>query len=360
MLYYNITAKRVWLFWAVLFFAACSLGACTSYRSSVISEKGVYYYQRLELGGIRQSVMIRGQDKNNPVMLFLHGGPGFPLFPVDQASQVMRELEEDFTMVYWEQRGTGGSFSWRLPAKSLTVDDFVDDTKELTEYLCELLDVEKVFIWGHSWGSNVGAIFAARYPEKIHAYVSTGQSVIPFENERLNYEFVLEQALEENNRRALRHLERVDTLPENYSLRDALLVRRWVTNYGGVVREPGRARYINLSYVYNTLSAPEYGIFDKINMVLMPYFSAEELWEDLKTLNLEEKAPRIDVPVFFMLGKYDVIVYAALAARYFDMLEAPAGKKLIWYEESAHRPHHEEKEKFLQKMRDLVLPLAFD
>jgi len=302
--------------------------------------------------------MIRGQDKTNPVMLFLHGGPGFPLFPVDQASQVMRKLEEDFTMVYWEQRGTGGSFSWRLPRKSLTVDDFVDDTRELIDYVRDLLDVEKVFIWGHSWGSNVGALFAAKYPEMLHAYVSTGQSVNPFKNERVCYEFVLEEALKENNRRALRHMERVATIPENYSLRDALLVRQWVTHYGGVVKEPEQDRYIDFGYIFSTLTAPEYGILDKVNMVLMPYFSAEELWEDLKTLDLKEEAPRIEVPVYFMVGRHDVIVSATLAAAYFDVLVAPAGKELIWYEKSAHRPHHEEKEKFLQHMRNQVLPHA--
>ncbi len=291
-------------------------------------------------------------------MLFLHGGPGFPLFPVDQASQVMRNLEEDFTMVYWEQRGTGGSFSWRLPRKSLTVDDFVNDTQELADYIRDLLNVEKVFLWGHSWGSNVGALFAAEYPDMLYAYVSTGQSVNPFKNERLCYEFVIAEATNENNHRALRQMERVDTIPENYSLRDALLVRRWVTNYGGVVKEPEQDRYIDFGYVFNTLSAPEYGILDKVNMVLMPYFSAEELWEDLKTLNLKEKAPRIDVPVYFMAGRHDVIVSAKLAAAYFDMLEAPEGKHLIWYEASAHRPHHEEKEKFLHHMRTQVLPHA--
>lgn len=340
-------------------FALLLLVSCKAYRYTYISDGGVYYYGRVEIGGIRQAIMVRGQDKTNPVMLFLHGGPGFPLFPVDQASDVMRQLEEHFTMVYWEQRGTGGSFSWRLPLKSLTVDDFVEDTREVTEYVNRLLGNERVFIWGHSWGSNVGAIFAARYPQYLHAYVSTGQSVNPFLNEQMSYAFVMERALAEGNRRALRDLERVDAVPERYSLRDALLVRRWVNRYGGIVKLQDESdKYIDFPYILNTLTAPEYGILDKLNMVLMPYFSAEELWEDLKTLNLMEKVPKIEVPVFFMLGRYDIVVSSALAEEYFYHLEAPMGKQIIWFEESAHRPHHEEKEKFLEVMREHVLPLA--
>ncbi len=353
--------------YCVSFLAACIsfvllllLPSCIAYRTAEISPRGVYYYQRLKMGGIRQSVLIRGQDKDNPVMLFLHGGPGFPLFPVDQASGVMRELEKDFTMVYWEQRGTGGSFSWRLPMKSLSVNDFVEDTHELVGYIYDLLGQDKLFIWGHSWGSKVGALYAKRHPERLYAYVSTGQSVHPFKNEHLSYRFVLQKATEERKGRALRQLERVDTMPQNYSLRDALLVRRWVYHYGGVVRDPNPLdRYLDLRYVLNTLSAPEYGILDKLNMVLMPYFSAEELWEDLKSKDLKQSVERIEVPVFFLLGRHDVIVSAELAADYFDFLAAPSGKTLIWFENSAHRPHHEETEKFLEVMRNQVLPHAF-
>jgi len=347
------------IFWPLSIILFFGLHSCQAYRAAMISDEGIYYYQRVKIGGIRQSVMIRGQDKSNPVMLFLHGGPGFPMFPVDQATKTMQRMEEDFTMVYWEQRGTGGSFSWRLRNESMTVDDFVDDTREVVSLVKELLDAEKVFIWGHSWGSIVGALFAARYPEMLCAYVSTGQSVNPFQNERFNYDFVLENALEDINRRALRDLERVDTIPERYTLRDALQLRRWVYYYGGVVKKAERSgRYIDFDYVVNTLSAPEYGVLDRLNMLLMPYFSAEELWDDLMHIDLTIKAPRIEVPVFFLLGRHDIIVSSKLAADYFDKLKAPAGKELFWFEHSAHRPHHEEHDKFLHLIRTKVLPLA--
>lgn len=335
------------------------LSSCLSYRASVISEEGVYYFQKVDIGGIKQSVMIRGQDRNNPVMLYLHGGPGYPLFPVDEPNGVMKQLEASFTMVYWEQRGTGSSYSRQLSGKPLTIDDFVEDTRELVAHVKELLDVEKVFLWGHSWGSNVGALAAARYPELFYAYMSTGQSVKPFDNERLGYDFVRENAVRENNLRALRQLERIDTIPENYGLRDALLLRRWVYRYGGIVEEGAEERpYVAPADIFSVLTAPQYSIFDLVSMIIRPVYSVEALWDDLMNLDLTREAPRIDVPVVFMVGKHDVIVSAELAIDYFQKLEAPKGKELVLFEESAHRPYNEQTDKFLDAIEKHILPLA--
>ncbi len=344
-----------WLLFLVIFM----VGSCTAYRASKVTQEGVYYFQKTKIGGVPQSLMVRGDSKDNPVMLFLHGGPGYPLFPLDQTGEVMRHMEESFTMVYWEQRGTGRSFSWRLSTDSMTLDRFVSDTREVVEYTRDLLGAEKVFVWGHSWGSNVGALFAAAYPEYLHAYVSTGQSVHPFKNERLCYEFVYKQATLENNRRALRELERVDTLPDRYGVEDALLIRRWVQYYGGIVKERvGSRGYIDVVDIYRTMTAPQYALPDRLSMVFRPYFSITHLWDELKTLDLEMAAPRMEVPVFFLLGRHDIIVSSKLAEQYFESLEAPYGKTLVWFEKSAHRPHHEEMEKFLEVMRQELLPLA--
>lgn len=309
----------------------------------------------VRIGGIKQAISIRGDDQGNPVLLYLHGGPGYPLFPFEPLQESMLRLERQFTMVYWEQRGTGKSFNWRIPRKSMNIEQFIEDTRQVIEYVRRETGAEKVFLWGHSWGSNIGALFASRYPELLHAYISTGQSVSPFENERLAYEFVLEKALEENHRRALRQLARIDTLVANYSLNDALTVRRWVFRYGGIVREGQDRPYVDLSEIGQILTAPEYSITDRINLILFPTFSAEELWEDLKAFDLREAAPRIQVPVYFLVGKYDRIVSARLAMEYFEMLEAPQGKHLILFEHSAHRPFDEEREKFLDVLQGQIL-----
>ncbi len=328
---------------------------CTTYRLRERPGKDIQQFEMVKIGGIRQAIKIRGDFSDNPVLVYLHGGPGFPLFPFEPQGESMLRLEKQFTMVYWEQRGTGKSFTRRIPRQSMNIEQFIEDTRQVVEYARQATGAEKVFLWGHSWGSNIGALFAARYPELLYAYISTGQSVSPFENERLAYEFVREKALEEGNSRALRQLARIDTTEAGYSLQNALTVRRWVYRYGGIVKDGSDRPYVDLVEIEQILSAPEYSITDRINLILFPYFSAEELWADLKALDLKEKAPRIEVPVYFFVGRYDIIVSALLAKEYFEMLEAPAGKQLILFEHSAHRPFDEEREKFLEVMKKRIV-----
>ncbi|MFO8067638.1 MAG: alpha/beta hydrolase [Bacteroidales bacterium] len=310
----------------------------------------------VEIGGVDQAIMIKGDNKNNPVLVFLHGGPGYPLFPFEPMEDFMESLEEDFTIVYWEQRGTGKSYSSQISSKSMNVNQFIKDTKQVIEYTQQKTGVKKVFLWGHSWGSNIGALFASQYPEYLHAYISTGQSVNPFKNERMCYEFVYENAVKTNNKKALRQLSSIDTIADNYTLDDALLVRKWVNKFGGIVKRTYTEKpYVQLNEIRTILTASEYSVLDRFYLLLYPYYSAEKLWEEMKDINLIEQASRIEVPVYFLIGRYDIIVSHVLAERYFSILSAPAGKELIWFENSAHRPFIEEKDKFQDVVKNKIL-----
>jgi pimeloyl-ACP methyl ester carboxylesterase len=333
----------------------CFMSCNRYYFQSLHEDKAsIYHFEMLRIEGVKHAVLIRGRDRTNPVMIFLHGGPGFPLFPFEPKSETMVKMEEMYTMVYWEQRGTGKSFSRSIPRESMSIEQFVEDTRQVTEYALALSGQEKVFVWGHSWGSNIGVLFADQYPEMIYAYIGTGQSVNPFKNERLCYRFVEEQARLDNNRRALRQLQWIDTIPENYALEDALTVRRWVYKYGGIVRRQEQQRpYVDWQEMQAMLTAAEYSLIDRLGLIMRPYYSIAKLWDEMKVLDLKERVPDLLVPVYFLLGRYDIIVSASLAESYFEMLEAPGGKQLIWFEESAHRPHHEEQEKFLQLLEEI-------
>lgn len=333
---------------------ACLLPACSVYYFTPHGHTDIHEFRMVKINGIRQAVLVRGNNVSNPVLVYLHGGPGFPLFPFEPAGETMQRLEEDFTVVYWEQRGTGKSFSRGIPSHSMSTDQFVEDARLVTAFALELTGQERAFVWGHSWGSGIGMLLAARYPELIKAYVSTGQSVNPYLNERLGYEFVRERALQENNRRALRQLQWIDTIPENYTLMDALTIRRWVYRFGGVVRKSTHERpYVDLQEIVDMLTAPEYSIGERINLILSPLYSVEKLWDEIKKMDLTRDAPRVEVPAYFLLGRHDVIVSSELAAAYFEELQAPAGKTLHWFEHSAHRPQREEREKFLEIMKEI-------
>jgi len=352
----NLLVYRSFLhFTGFLLMLSLWMSCAPAQRFPEFSGKQIHHFDMVKIGGVRQAVLINGDRTDNPVLVFLHGGPGFPMLPFEPFSESMRRLESQYTVVYWEQRGTGKSFSRRLDRKSMNMEQFISDTREVIDYVREFLNVDKVYLWGHSWGSNVGAIYASRYPETLHAYISTGQSVDPFQNERLAYEFVRDKAIQDNNPRALRQLARIDTIPENYTLQNALTIRKWVYRYGGIVYQTRDARpYVDLREIITMLTTPVYSLGVRINLLLNPYFSAEELWEDLMETNLLEQAPEIEVPVYFLVGRHDIIVSHYLAEKYFMELSAPRGKKLIWFEESAHRPFSEEKDKFLQIMKTTI------
>jgi pimeloyl-ACP methyl ester carboxylesterase len=349
-------AKRVKLLhYLSLFLIINTLGACTSQHPlSEFRQRKIHHFEMVKIGGVSQAILINGKNPSNPVLVYLHGGPGFPMLPFDPYDLNIKKLEEHFTIVYWEQRGTGKSYHKSLPHESMNVEQFISDTREVIEYTRKKLNVEKVFLWGHSWGSNLGAIYASRFPETLHAYISTGQSVNPFLNERLAYEFVQEKALKTNNKRALRQLAKIDTIASNYTVGNALTLRKWVYKYGGIVFDNANERpYVDLDEVMAILTYPAYSWLGKLNLILNPYFSINTLWEDLKALNLFQEAPHIDVPVYFLIGRHDIIVSHVLAEQYFQKLQAPRGKRLIWFEHSAHRPYQEESEKFHATMMQI-------
>jgi pimeloyl-ACP methyl ester carboxylesterase len=329
-----------------------------SFGGSALSDS-IDDYSLEMIGGVKQAILIRGGNTANPVMLRLHGGPGYPYFPYLPLDGTLKELEQHFTMVYWEQRGTGASFSHRVNRSQMNVDRFVEDAHEVIQYIRMKLNINAVYVWGHSWGSNIGILLADRYPEEIIAYVGTGQSVNPLENERSCYAFALDKTTEENNLKGLKELQKIDTI--RYGLKDALKVRKWLYSYGGIEFANGEVRsYVDEKMLKKIWQTPQYRLRNKLNIIFHPYYSSRYLWDDMKEINLFRQVPSISVPVYFLLGRHDRIVSSRIAADYFNFLDAQGGKQLVWFEESAHRPHIEEPEKFFDLLVNVVLPQTAD
>ena len=146
---------------------------------------------RIDINGVKQGMFIKGKDARNPVLLFLHGGPGMPEYFLDRTYPA--GLYDDFTVCWWEQRGAGLSFGAGILPESLTVDQLIADAIAVADYLRERFGQDKVYLLGHSWGSFLGIQVAARAPERFHAYIGMGQVAYQLESERLAYEYELEQ-----------------------------------------------------------------------------------------------------------------------------------------------------------------------
>jgi pimeloyl-ACP methyl ester carboxylesterase len=186
----------------------------------------------LPLGGIDQWVMIRGENISNPLLILLHGGPGFPEMRLLRFFNA--PLERDFTVVYWEQRGTGKSFDRRIPRSSMSVEQFITDLDELVDKMRKRFGKNKAVIYGHSWGSALGVLYAARFPSKVAAYVGAAQVGNWPASEILCYEFLMTTAERHGNRKALRELRAIG--PPPHTGHRQMVQGKWMTRFLGMVR----------------------------------------------------------------------------------------------------------------------------
>lgn len=300
--------------------------------------------EQVKLGGMKQSVLIRGTDRHKPVLLFLHGGPGYP--QISYARKYQQELEKDFVVVNWDQRGSGKSYHWGMTDEDLQVDRLIEDTHELTTYLQEQFNQSKIFIAGHSWGSLLGVWTAQKYPDDYHAYIGIGQVANSPEGERVSYEFVLDEAKRKKNEKALQELESMGPPPYQNPRKDTTLQRKWVTAFGGSERTI--SSYNDL--IKGVLFAPEYNWMDGIRLAIGDSVSRQAIMPQTENVNLFESVPELKIPVYIMMGRYDFMTPSEVAYRYYKEVETPS-KQFIWFEESAHFPHFEESNKFAEQMR---------
>jgi len=336
----SFTKSAVFLLASVL---AIALSACSTGTPKIDAPHSIAELTGVELGGAEQWILIRGRDVDNPVLLFVHGGPGSPEMPMNH--EYGEALEKDFVLVHWDQRGAGKSYSLSVPHESMNVERFIADAVELSDYLCGRFSEEKIYIVGHSWGSLLGALTVEKRPDLYHAYVGIGQVVDLERNEAISYDYVLEEAKKRGDRFGRMHLEAIGPPPYD-NLVELITQRDYLRKYGGATHDPKDYE----KFYSAAVKAPEYSPADLLKYQLGTLYSIYYMWDEVLTYDLIEEVPRIEVPVYFMHGRHDYNTPWELAQEYYRKLEAPAGKKLIWFENSAHSPNMEEPEKFAREM----------
>ncbi len=311
---------------------------CATTKQPPLAPPGISREQKITLGGWEQTIFIRGRNRANPVLLFLHGGPGLPEMPF---SHINAELERDFTVVHWDQRGAGKSFRADIPLETMNVEQFVRDTAQLTRHLRRTFGQKKIYLAGFSWGSLVGALTASRHPEYYRAYIGISQLVDIPESELLLHRAGIAQATERGYPQVARKLRAIGEPPYR-SRRDERLVNKLTKAIQP--RFPGemtRGRYLFLG-----LRSPYYSLADDWQAVRGITFSGKHLEDDIHAHNLRKEVPEIAVPVWFFAGRFDTVLSGPLAERYFHALRAPRGKHLVWFEHSDHILHLEEDARF--------------
>lgn len=320
-----------------------------------VIEGSIAEIQKMEIGGIKQFVIIRGKSIKNPVLLMLHGGPGSPQAHMNL--KFNKKLEDHFIVVNWDQRGAGGSYSKDIPAQSINIDQMIEDTRELTQYLINRFQKDKIIILGHSWGSYLGMRTIYKYPELYRAYIGIGQVADQRKSEEISYQFVLNKAKETNNTKAIKELEAIG-YPENGLYKDAqkgmMTERNWVMHYGGAAWMKNKKDFFPM-FIKPLLLFKEYTVTDKMNYLRGLNFSQECLWDHLMNQQLVNIVRKVDVPVYILQGRHDYQTCFDVAKNYFDILEAPR-KEFIEFSNSAHMlPYNLEIEKFHDTMINKIL-----
>jgi pimeloyl-ACP methyl ester carboxylesterase len=295
------------------------------------------------IGGQRQAMMIRGRDIGDPVLLYLSGGPGGTDLGAMRADV---GLEQHFVVVTWEQRGSGKSYSALDPVETLTLEQMVSDTIEVTNYLRHRFGQEKIYLAGNSWGTLLGVLAVQRRPDLYHAYVGTGQMVSPRETDVMFYEDSLAWARGTGNDQLAARL--VQNGPPPYS---DLLDYEPALSY-----EHAWNAYPELDTSKEmpaNLFVPENSLMDRINGLRAFLDTFSILYPQLQDLDLRRDAPKLAVPVYIVSGAHEARGRAILAKEWFDLLEAPS-KEMVVFEHSGHRPLFEEPALFASVMRQVL------
>ncbi len=313
-----------------------------------ISEKNF-----IEIGGMQQGFFIRTENPENPVILFLHGGPGSPELPMFYPFETSERLEKYFTVCYWDQRGAGMSYNRSIDPSTMTVVQMVEDTRQMTEYLKRRFNKEKIYLMGHSWGTYLGIKTIEKYPDNYTAFIGIGQISNQLESEKIAYKYMLQYAIETNDKRAVKKLERFDVNAAEFpSLKYLLSARSLLMNKYriGIMHTEG---FSVSGLIKNMLTFKGYTITEKLFYFNGSMFSLENVWDNVAKDNLNESSVNFKIPIYIIHGKYDYQVSQTLAREYFDKIEAP-DKTFFTFENSAHSPNVEEPEKFVSIVHQIT------
>ncbi len=315
-------------------------------------EGSISVIEKVKLGGLDQYIIIRGADTTKPIMLFLHGGPGSP--EIAFIKHYNSDIENDYVMVYWEQRGAGKSFSKSISPQSMTLEQMISDTRELSEYLITRFNSEKIFLMGHSWGSMLGILTAYRYPQLYYAYFGIGQVCHQYKGEQISYDWTLDQAIQRNDTKAVETLKNLN-FPDSTASIDKwmkflMTERRFTNRYGG-----GTTREVTGMWplVKLVLNSGVYTFGEKMNFMRGSMFSLENLWLDVMKANFFNEIDSMSIPSYILHGKFDYTTPYPLAKDFYQQLKAPQ-KGFFTFENSAHSPIMEEPEKFNKIVRELT------
>ncbi|MFZ1286077.1 MAG: alpha/beta hydrolase, partial [Candidatus Phosphoribacter sp.] len=302
----------------------------------------------VDIGGHELGLMIRGASTDNPVLLFLAGGPGGS--ELGAMRRHLPELEKHFTVVTWDQRGAGTSYAALDPADTATLDSYVSDTIALSNYLRGRFDTDAIYLLGQSWGTTLGVLAVQANPQLYRAFIGTGQMVSQRASDRIFYEDTLAWAVRTGNDGLAEQLEAAGPPPyaAMFPYETALSHESDVYPYDHSSNSEGAGQ------MSENLLVQEYALIDQIHVLgsFMDTFAA--VYPQLQDIDFRQSATDFQVPMYFVQGAHEARGRAQLFEQWYSMVEAPI-KDVTVLETSGHRPLWEQPDQFVDYMVGKVL-----
>jgi pimeloyl-ACP methyl ester carboxylesterase len=291
------------------------------------AQESVKTHEGVQIGGIKQWIGVKGADDTKPLLLFLHGGPGFS--SRNYAKKFIKYLQKDFIIAQWDQRETGITSHWGPYSDSLTVDIFHKDTEEVVSYLLKKFTKEKIFLVGFSWGGFLGLHFANEHPELLHAYISVSSMIHPDESEQLTLALLQEKATISGDIAATDEISKI-SIPFN-SWEELYFQRKWTVHFLDKKKfNPNQKK-----------------VFEQWSEKWWPIFI------EASKVDYAETVPAIHCPIYFFISKNDFVANYLVAENYFNSLHANQ-KQIIWFEQSTHEIPTDEPKKFGEELINIV------
>jgi pimeloyl-ACP methyl ester carboxylesterase len=297
-------------------------------------------------------MFLKGHDVSNPVLLFLHGGPGMPEYWLTQ--RFPTGLERAFTVAWWEQRGAGLSFHAGRRRDAMTAEQFISDTLAVAQYLRERFGQDKIYLMAHSWGSYIGLQVVARYPSSFHAYIGVAQVTHQIKSEMESYEYMLRRFKDRGDVRMVRRLEEAPVTMNVPFPRSYATVRDRAMHTLGVGTTRGM-RSVVTGLFLPSWRFPEYTLREKVDLWRGKVSSRRSgLWDRMLVTDLTRHVTDLSLPAYFFHGVHDYTVSYSQAKAYVEGLEAPL-TGFYTFEDSAHSPMFEEPGRTLTILTEDVL-----
>jgi pimeloyl-ACP methyl ester carboxylesterase len=310
---------------------------------TIATGNGIVEQRFVRIGGVDQWIGIRGEDRDNPVILVVHGGPGSPY---SIFTPLLRSWEKHFTVVHWDRRGAGKTLgrNGKAGCGELTFDGMVADGIEVAEFLRRHLRKEKVILLAGSMGTLIGVPLVQRRPDLFSAYVGTDQYVNMAHNEALSYRMTLDRVRAAGNAKAVAALEKIGADPSRWD------VAAWGVKMNWTMKtDPVKPNAVTKLLFPLALTSPTHSLRDVVHLGAGFAYSQRQMFDEFMAYDARRYGTRFDVPFFIFQGETDVLTLTTLAQEYLAEVEAPT-KALALIRNASHFAAFTQPDQFLTEL----------